>query len=156
MNYCKSKSWKFNISFTYASSSANFLPFLIHRPLCSDCSSLHPCFLDLKAISAALLQIWFFIHLDEQVTFWTLCSTLFWTARKLHWSACPATSSAQPYSVLDKHHIQHQQPSRSYYLVCNCSLPFIYLQVHSQHFQKTWPPILRSRSLRFEVVQDLW
>lgn len=44
---------------------------------------------------------------------------------------------AQPYSVLDKHHIQHQQPSRSYYLLCNCSLPFIYLQVHSQHFQKT-------------------
>lgn len=101
MNYCKSKNWKFNISFTYASSSASFLPFLIHCPLCSDCSSLHPCFLDLKAISAALLQIWFFIHLDEQVTFWTLCSTLFWTARKLHWSACPATSSAQPYSVLD-------------------------------------------------------
>lgn len=32
MNYCKSKNWKFNISFTYALSSANC-------PLCSDCSS---------------------------------------------------------------------------------------------------------------------
>lgn len=146
MNYCKSKNWKFNISFTYASSSASFLPFLVHCPLCSDCSSLHPCFLDLTVISAALLcssglyaQLCFEqpenctdLHVQPQAL---LCSALF----------CP-----------EWHHIQHQQPSRSYYLVCNCSLPFIYLQVHSQHFQKTWPPILRSRSLKFEVVQDLW